>query len=456
MSGVTLRVMTASAGLFWLAATFSALAAVTPEEANKLKTVLTPLGGEKAGNKEGTIPAWDGGYTKVPAGFQPGDKRADPFPGEKPILQISATNADQYADKLCESMKALLKKYPESMRLDVYPTHRTASAPQWIYDNTFKNATRATTSDNGYSMDGAYGGIPFPIPKSGAEVMWNHLLRWRGHAISIPFRVYIGTARGKHVLAIEARDDQQFPYYDKDGSLETFQGDYWLLHQWQLAPPFKAGEQILLRDPVDQVGKGRGAWQYLTGQRRVRRAPTIAFDTPDFVASNQNYFDEVFMFLGSLERYEWNLLGKQEMYVPYNNNRLLLAKIDEVLSPHHMNPDFMRWELHRVWVVEATLAPRKRHVVPKKRFYVDEDTWSVLLVDGYDAKGRLWRGQHAIPFVAPDIPAVVSQTFTVFNLRAGSWVVNNLYTEQKEPWKIVEPWPDSYFTPEALAAGGIR
>lgn len=456
MKRMSVRGLVTSAVLCCLAVGSSTFAAVTPDEANRLKTLLTPLGGEKAGNKEGTIPAWDGGYIKVAPGFKPGDKRADPFSNEKPRFSITAKNMDQHADKLSEGIKGLLKKYPESMRLDIYPTHRTAAAPQWLYDNTFKNATRAKTTDNGYSMEGAYGGVPFPIVKDGAEVMWNHVLRWRGYAISAPLRIYVGAADGKLVFASEVRDDHWFPYYDKNGSLEKFKGDYWMLRHFELAPPFKAGEQILIRDPVNQMVRGRQAWQYLTGQRRVRRAPTISFDTPDFVASNQNYFDEVFMFMGSLERYEWKLMGKKEMYVPYNNNRFFLAKLSDVLSPHHLNPDHVRWELHRVWVVEATLAEGKRHVVPKRRFYVDEDTWSVLLIEGYDARGQLWRAHHTLPFVAPDIPAVVAQSFIVFDLQRGSWVANNLYNEQAEPWKVVDPWPETYFTPEALAAGGVR
>jgi hypothetical protein len=451
------RTLIAAAFIAAFTTSLPGMAGVTSDEAAKLKSTLTPLGGEKAGNKDGSIPGWDGGLTAAPAGFKAGDVRADPFPGEKPTLQITAKNEAQYGDKLSDGMRALLKKYPDSFRIDVYPTHRTAAAPQWVYDNTFKNATKAKTTHKGLSLEGAYGGVPFPIPKDGYEVMWDHLLRWRGESVEIPFRVWVGSADGKRTMAVAAKDDHQFPYYYKDGSGDKGKdGEFLLLRQVQTEPPFKAGEQILLRDPLDLGAKERQAWQYLSGQRRVRRAPTIAFDTPDFVSSGQNYFDEVFMFLGSLERYNWKLVGKREMYVPYNNNRFLLAKTDEVLSPHHLNSDKMRWELHRVWEVEATLAPGSRHTVPKKRFYVDEDSWSVLLVDGYDAEGKLWRTQYAVPFVAPDIPAVVSTTFTVFNLQAGTWLVNNLYNDQKGPYKVVPRRPEAYFSPDALAGAGLR
>jgi len=433
------------------------LAGVSADEAAKLKSTLTPLGGERAGSKDGAIPAWDGGVAKVPAGYQAGNARPDPFPNEKPILQITAKNLDQYKDKVSAGTQAMLRKHP-NYRLDVYPTHRTAAAPQWVYDNTYANATRAKTTAGGNSVENAYGGIPFPIPKTGAEVMWNHLLRWRGESIEEKIGVWVVGSDGKPALAVKVVETQQWPYYYKDGNIEKFGGDYWMLRQLQTDPPFKAGESVLIRDPLDQVGKGRQAWQYLAGQRRVRRAPTIAFDTPDFVASGQNYFDEVYNFLGSLERFDWKLVGKKEIYVPYNVNRMLLSKAEDVIAGPHLNPDKLRWELHRVWVVEATLAAGKRHAVPKKLFYVDEDTWSVVLMDGYDAQGNLWRTQHALPFVAPDIPGVITTIMAIYNLQANTWALSAFPADGggKGAYTAINRRPDTYFTPDALAGSGIR
>ena len=125
----------------------SALGAITPQQAEQLKTTLTPLGAERAGNAAGTIPAWDGGLTKAAPGYKPGAPRPDPFSAEKPSLQISAKNVEQHKDKLSDGVQELLRKYPDTNRLDVYKTHRTAAAPQWVYDNTFANATRAKDSE---------------------------------------------------------------------------------------------------------------------------------------------------------------------------------------------------------------------------------------------------------------------------------------------------------------------
>lgn len=431
-----------------------ALAAVTAQEAEQLKTTLTPLGAERAGNKDGSIPSWDGGYKTVPAGYVSGEPRIDPFAKEKPLFSVTAKNMDQYADQLSDGSKALLKKYP-SYRIDVYPTHRTASAPQWYYDNTLRNATKAKTTGGGLSVEGACGGVPFPIPKDGYEVMWNHLLAWKGEASKHHLRSYVVPSDGRFVLAGEAVNSQNFPYAGRT-ACEGFNGNFWDVLQVTIGPPFKAGETILLRDPVDQMGKGRQAWQYLVGQRRVRRAPTIGYDTPDSVNSGMNYFDEAFVFLGALDKFNWKLLGKKEMFIPYNNNAAWLAKPEELLGPKHVNPDVIRWERHRVWLVEATLAEGKRNVVPKRRFYVDEDSWNAVLYDGWDAQGQFWRTGFGLPVLVFELPGVVVQTFGVYNLLGNTYMLTSLPNGTDEQFKQVKPFPNSLFTPEALASGGIR
>lgn len=441
--------------------TFSVLAqtgfgAVSSEEAAKLKTELTPLGGEKAGNKEGTIPAWDGGLTTVPPGYKSGDKRPDPFAGEKPLFTITSQNMDKYAEKLSEGSKFMLTHYA-GYKLDVYPTHRTAAAPQYVYDSTFQNATRAKTTHNGLSIEGAHGGIPFPIPKDGFEAMYNHVIGWQGESVYEPMRLYVVPSDGKAVLAAEAENDLQYPYYFKDMPENQWSDcDYELFRQVQTAPPYKAGETILVKDPVDYYGKGRQSWQYLTGQRRCRRAPTISYDTPDFVASGQQNFDEAFVFNGSLDRYDWKLVGKKEMYIPYNCNKFYLAKESEVLGKQYLNPDYIRWELHRVWVVEGNLASGKRHVVAKRRFYLDEDSWRAVLSDGWDAHGNLWRYIISYPIALPEMPGIVGITWEVNNLQTGSRALVDFVNDMSVQYQIKPRWPDSFFTPDALAGCGVR
>jgi hypothetical protein len=441
--------------LIALAFVGAAQAAVTPEEAAKLKTTLTPLGAEKAGNKDGSIPAWDGGYTKVPAGYKSGDVRPDFFAGEKPAYTVTAKNMDQYGDKLSDGVKGLLKKYPD-YKLNVYPTHRTAAAPQWVYDNTFKNATRAKLKNEGYAVEGAYGGTPFPIPKNGNEVMWNHLLAWAGSTTKTPVsRCYSVTADGKLTLASDGVQDMQRPYYDKDGSLETFKGYFNQGRYVQSAPASKAGESILAHETSN--GDPRGIWQYLVGQRRVRRAPAVSYDTPDSVTSGLGFFDEAFLEFGPWDHHEYKLVGKKEILVPYNNNKAAAAKPEDLMGKQFLNPELVRWELHRVWEIEANLAPGKRHVVAKRKYYMDEDSWQILLLDGWDAQGQLWRTSYTLTLLAPDFPAVLGNVFWgLYNLQAGGYFINSASLGAPNQTALLPKKPDTYFSPEELANVGAR
>jgi hypothetical protein len=224
-------------------------AGVSAEEAAKLKSELMPLGGERGGNADGSIPAWEGGYTEVPAGYRAGTARPDFFAGEKPLYSISAENMEGYAQKLTDGVKGLMKKYPK-FRIDVYPTHRTAAAPQWVYDNTFANATRAHLTGEGYSFEGAYGGVPFPITRDPKEMLLNHLTAWtRGESSSSPSRCFTVTADGKLTLVSDGTQDLQYPYNYHDGDLSSYKGYYNLGRYVQSAPASKAGESILAHFP---------------------------------------------------------------------------------------------------------------------------------------------------------------------------------------------------------------
>lgn len=434
--------------------TLTAMAAVTPEEAARLKTELTPLGGERAGNKEGTIPTWTGGYTTAQAGFKNGGRRENPFAGEKPLFSVTAANMAQHADKLTDGTQALLKKYPQSFRVDVYKTQRTAAAPQWVYDNTAKNATTARLE--GEIVRGAHGGIPFPIPKTAKEILANHELHWRGESWQTNFRGYMGTATGQRVMAVEGVGDFQMPYYNKDGSADKANGEYWMIRLINSGPPVRAGEAITGRQNLDP--DKTGTWVYLTGQRRVRKLPNACCDTPTPASNGIANFDEVDVVSGRSDRFDWSIVGKKEMYIPYNANGMHVPEKDsDLLLASHLNPDHVRWELHRVWVIEAKLKPGQRHQAPRSRYYVDEDTWVAVLGDRWDAKDQLWRTLWSHPMVMPDLPATTPPQQWGFNdLVAGTWYASGVVNERPQHYKVVPRRPDTFFTPDAMAGEGVR
>ncbi|AMO24123.1 DUF1329 domain-containing protein [Ramlibacter solisilvae] len=431
----------------------AAQAAVSAEEAKKLGAELTPFGAEKAGNKEGTIPAYTGGLTTPPANYDKSKNvRPDPFANEKPLVSVSAKNMDRYADKLTEGTKALMKAYAD-FRIDVYTTQRTVAYPKFVLDNSVKNATRGKLSDDGLSLRGARGGIPFPIPKSGNEVMYNYLARWQGFSAVMPkYSAYNIDAAGKLVLSTQGVWTIESPYYDDSKAeypsyLTRAKANY-------TGPARRAGESIMTQEFMD--GKGRRAYQYLPGQRRVRLAPDLAYDTPNTSTGGMSTIDDVNLYNGKMDRFDFQLVGKKEMLVPYNAYRFAYHdKAEDVFKPKFINPDVVRWELHRVWVVDAKLKDGARHVYSRRTFYIDEDSWNVLASDQYDGRGQLWRPGFA--YLTQLYDAAVPNNFASghYDLIAGTYYINQW--PGASGIKVSEGLQqDSQWTPDSLAAQGIR
>ncbi len=428
-------------------------AAVSADEAKQLGTTLTPFGAEKAGNKEGTIPEYNGGLTTPPAGFVPGPgpkPRPDPFPNDKPLYSIDAKNMDKYADKLTEGAKAMMTKHP-GFRIDVYPTRRTVAYPQFVLDNTVKNATRCKTVDEGLAIvPECAGGIAFPIPKTGYEVMWNYMTRWIGGTVEFRAKTIYVEPSGKVVETADFNAFTDQPYYDDarkgTGALLYSRGD-----QLQAR---SAGNATIVIDYINPVDNGRRAWSYSPGQRRVRVAPDFAYDTPTDGSGGVQLYDEINIFSGKMDRFDFKLAGKKEVFIPYNSYRLHTGKLADVAKPGFINPDLNRWELHRAWVVEATLKPGKRHVYSKRVFYVDEDGGTIV-ADNYDATGKLWRTVMNHPAPLYDVPATTQNPVAHYDLINGYYVLLS-HTGDTGGVNVRKPRPSSFWTPDSLASTGIR
>jgi hypothetical protein len=446
-----------------LAAGFAALfstgaLAVSADEAKQLGTTLTPVGAEKAGNKDGTIPEYTGGI-KAPADFKAGSGfRPDPYASEKPRLVITGKDAAAHADKLTEGTKELLKRYP-TMRVDVYPTHRTVAVPQRILDNTAKNATGAKTVDGGLGVDNAMAGYPFPIPKTGQEAMWNHLLRYNGLGYDgVKYENWNVDSAGVPTLSTSGELWWAWPIYDpkKTGTINAAD-PYWQAKVMYTGPSRRAGEGLLLIDAVNPLKQGRRAWQYLPGQRRVKLAPDLAYDTPNPAPAGASTWDDLSVFNGAMDRFNWKLVGKKEMIIPYGNYNVTYHKpTSDVTKPNHINPDLVRWELHRVWVVEATLKEGARHVYNKRVFYLDEDSWLAVASDEYDARGQLYRASLAYPSYSYDVQAQFGDTTAIYDFSSGLYAVSGLFGSYNGLKYMTELPKETAMSAEALAGSGVR
>ncbi|WP_076590857.1 DUF1329 domain-containing protein [Herminiimonas arsenitoxidans] len=442
--------------------TASALAAPTPEEAKELGVSLTPMGAEKAGNKDGTIPAWDGGICKPIAGYKPikgasgGAPYPDPFPNEKPLFRITAANLSKYADKIDAGTKELFQRYP-NYAMDVYPTHRTACFPNYVYENTIKRVMSPKLVGTAPGLIGAHAQVPFPIPKSGFEAMWNANLKFEHANTKGDIDAVIVDTGGRVIKTSYQIVENQNAYWDNTITSIPEDKPYWSLIARSTYPPSEAGggqmrHQFLRTDQKDPV-----AWSYIPGQRRVRLAPEFSYDTVATTSGGILLFDEINGFDGKMDKYDFKLIGKKEMYVPYNTYKFSSAPIEEQSTKDFGNVDLLRWELHRVWVVEGTLKQGQRHVQQKKIFALDEDSWSIMTYYGLDSAGKVHHAMQLLPTQQYDKPELRTGHYLLYDLNRGIYGNQNKQMGGTNPgFYQVAPYPANYFTPDSLAGRGIR
>jgi hypothetical protein len=431
------------------------LAAVSADEVARLGKDLTPLGAEKAGNADGTIPAWEGGITTPPAGYKVGDHHPDPYADDKVLFTITAANMDQYKDKLTVGHMEMLKAY-DTFKLNIYPTHRSAASPQRIYDATKRSAATAELVNGGDGVTKTVNGIPFPIPESGIEVLWNHLLRYRGDIASRKIAQAPMTRGGSYTL-VKFEDEFSLIYSQEGMTEEKIRNRILLFKQEVTAPARLAGNVLLVHETLNQVKEPRAAWVYNPGQRRVRRAPNVAYDNPGTAADSLRTSDQFDMFNGAPDRYDWKLVGKKEIYIPYNSYKLHSdqLKYTDILSPLHLNPENLRYELHRVWVVEATLREGARHIYKRRTLYVDEDSWQIMAADIYDKRDQLWRVSEGHSIEYYEVPTFWTTLEVHYDLQSGRYLALGLDNESTMyDFNILRN--DKDYSPGALRRAGRR
>lgn len=431
----------------------AAMAQATPDEVRQLGGRLTEFGAERAGNADGSIPPYTGGLKAAPADFKPGSGRyPDPFKDEKPLFTVDAKNMAQYAQWLTAGSKAMLERFP-TFKMNVYKAHRTMGYPDWVLKNTVRNATAARLTGEGDKVEGAYAGIPFPVPKSGNEVLWNVYLRYQGPRYDVRFETVLVDRSGRKTTVSNQRTSYMFTYYDpKADKLPDW--NYVNVFTTIMGPPAQAGVMFLQKHPLDYTSQVSATWIYTPGQRRVRMAPEAKYDTPAATIGGAYFYEEIAGYNGRMDRFDYKIVGKQEMLVPYNNYQALYSP--DLGGEQHENPDVMRYEKHRVWVVEGTLKADKRHAYSKRRFYIDEDSWQIVQSEAYDPSGKMHRVINGLNFVPYDKPRVGTYAGIYYDLNKGNYAHFTMAAPELGYQPFEEVPPQSRFTPDTLGAMGVR
>jgi len=438
-----------------------AQAKVSQEQANKLGTVLTPMGAIKEGNGAGTIPPYAGTMLGAPKWVKykgTGHAFPDPYPDEEPLFTITSQNFRQYRANLTDGQIALFEKYKD-FQMPIYTSHRDARYSDFVHENTKYNATHTVLVAEGNGFHDGFMGTPFPIPQNGVELIWNHQASPNYEATNGELDSVSVFSDGTKswqsnleerwimlfapMLGREAYNNQP---YNAKVMVQT------------MAPARQKGEVILVHEYRDVSVQSRDAWQYLPGTRRVRRAPTIAYDFPNGPGGLRTV-DDALLFNGATDRYTWKMEPSRELYIPYNNNRLddQTVSYDKILGSNTINPKYMRYELHRCWVVVGELRSDKRHIYGKRRLYLDEDSWAGVLADNYDGQGVLWRTNLRAMVNLYDLPGMGPRVELYHDLQKGAYAANYLLNEKVGPPAIPKQLlPDSYFTTAQVRKLGKR
>jgi hypothetical protein len=412
-------------------------------------TEFTPVGAERGPNADGTIPEWTGGDPPGGPlkGIYPSNEAYDL---EEPLFTITKANLAQYKNKLTAGHQELLKRFG-SYKMNVYKTHRSVRFPDFINAATQVNATSCKIKGTD-ELDGCKLGFPFPAPKTGAEVIWNHKLKWRGNAVRRYNNQLIVQPDGRFTQT-KILEEVRFGYANQQHpvALGKGSGEYLRYLSQTISPPRLAGTFILVHERMGSGTDGRAAWLYSSGVRRLRRAPTVQYDNPYEGTDGNQFYDQVDLFNGALDRYDWKLVGKREMYLPYNANRIGSPQttFKELAKPKHLNQDLARYELHRYWVVEATLRPGMLHTFKRRVFYVDEDSWNLTAVDCFDNRDQLYKLQEGHLVYQPNIQSATGLPELIYDFPSGRYFVTAAANEDL-PNDFTVTFGTDYFTPDAV------
>ncbi len=440
-----------------------AQAKVSPEEAKQLGTTLTPMGAEPGANADGTIPAYTGKMYGLPAGLAyggPGTPYPDPYADDEILFTITAANVDQYADKLSEGQQALFKAYPETFKMNIYPSHRDGRFRDDYLQRVAYNAVNAELYNGEDGIRGFTGAAAFPIPQNGAEVLWNSRTNGPNHTLTGIYKdiaVFSNGSRSTRKSLVQS----EYPYSNPENKVGATEEELGIVAAYVMTqvyePTRDKGTITAVIEPFDYITNAREVWRYLPGSRRVRRAPTIGYDTPDGPGGIVTV-DDTLGFNGAMDRFDWKLLGKKEIYIPYHSYKFDEPGLDydTLLTKFHANPDYMRYELHRVWVVEATLREGKRHIYGKRRFYIDEDSWHLALTENFDGRGELWKAVMINSIYEYNVKGYVTRAQMFHDIRAGAYIAVRVVNDQDALEHTAPALGPSYYSPTNVRKLGKR
>jgi hypothetical protein len=369
------------------------------------------VGAEQAGDPNNNIPAWTGG---LDTGALAGAHYADPFAADKPIDMVSAANGGRWQAWLTPGTQMRLLSDAD-LRLPVYPTRRSAADSAEFYAGTRENAMRAGMHDG--LPEHISVGIPFPVPDKGMQVIWNHLLRDRpafGQRTFVQAFVQPNARLLSHTIVQRFANYWPVPVKKHPEEIPLAS-----LLELTIVPQRLAGSVMMLRATLNQASK---MWLRDAGALWLAKVTDAAPGTSVLGAAGLMDVDQLDGYLGPPGLYDWSLIGKEARLVPYNAYKLDTDDLNAALTPRHMNADVLRYEIHRTWHVRGTCRAEMSCHFNRRDYWLDEDTWQILLGDLYVAD-HLAIVQESHPLMAAERHRSVTVLSASFNPKTGEYLV---------------------------------
>ena len=375
-----------------------------------------------------------------------GNSYPDPFADDEILFTINGENYLDYANSiLTPGQVEMFETYSDTFKMNVYPSRRSCAVPDEVIKLTKSNANLI---DQGEGVDGVVGSIPFPNPTQALHHVWNHILRYRGVDIygSSPFFIINADGSNTYGAGEAIAINYWNPFKQNDKGLQG------MLMSKVTHPPRLADASLLVIESLNAFKTPRKAWVYNPGTRRVRRAPDIAYDYKPTANQGLTTTDQFDGFNGAKDRYNWSLVGSHQKLMPYNAYKFHETNIDELITPLHVNQDYLRYELVNVNIVEASLKSDKRHIIPNRVMYFDADSHNMIAEETYDDNREImaYREFPLINFY--DQPMCLSIHSATYDFATRRYQLSNVRSIDipKIQWRLAEPHDEKMFTPGGL------
>ncbi len=357
---------------------------------------ISLVGADPGPNESGEIPAWVGiAGLQCPADYEKGDFLPNPYEAEKPLYRIDHTNVDKYKHRLSFGQVTRLKRH-KRFYMNIYPAHRNLEYLPEYYAATIETQ-KSVKIDEDNTLIGFKGGVAFPHAKNGLEAAWNVRRMYTSDDAmsSLVDRIVSPAGKIKKTIQIakvmtlgEGRITHKLPNPNKLAQKIVAFYTY---------PADTAGTCFMAYSYLDST-KLDETWLYLPTLRRVRRAPSM---TGGGQIDGELCMDENGQeFRGNVNDWTWKLHGKKEHYVAYNCFSIFVkgTKPEDECWAQDLNPERLRYELHRVYKLEANAIEGLNHPYKKRVGFYDEDAWQPLLGDRYDKRGDIYRQFEAYTY----------------------------------------------------------